>query len=144
MTLIAELAPYQPALVALALLSLAVLIQALLTAPLAFVSAEQVPGSPLQGDHTLRSFRVVRTHANSVESLPPFGFALLLAVVAGANVSLVNWLAGIHVVFRLLFWVVYYTGIGQVAGGPRTLSFVGGLVSNVVLAGVAVTALLGF
>ena len=137
-----ELIPYQSALLALSCLALIVLVQALLTAPLAFLSNEQSPGSPLVGDHKLRSFRVLRTHANSVENLPPFGFALLAAIVAGASVALVNWVAIAHVTFRVLFWVVYYTGVGKVAGGPRTLCFVGGLATNVILAIAAILALL--
>ncbi len=135
-----QLAPYHAAIMALALLAMAVLIQALLTAPLAFITNEQVPGGPLTGDHSLRSYRVIRTHANSVESMPPFGFALLAAIALGVTPSLVNWLAIIHVGFRLGFWVVYYIGVGKVAGGPRTLCFVGGMLSNVGLAGAALYA----
>lgn len=128
-----QLAAYQPALLALSILCLAVLCQTLLTAILAFANGEQTPGMPLQGDHTLLSFRVIRTHANSVESLPPFGFALLLAIFAGANEALVNWAAIIHLVARLGFWAVYYRGKGKIAGGPRTICFVAGMLSNVVL-----------
>ncbi len=133
-------AAYYPAVLALAVLALAVGLQAFLTAPLAFIANEQAPGMPLKGDHSLLSFRAVRTHMNSVESLPPFGFALLAAMLLDANVALVNWAAMIHVAFRLVFWGVYYSGIGKVAGGARTLSFVGGLLANLVLAGAAIYA----
>lgn len=136
------IATYHPALLALAILCFAVLTQALLTAPLAFIKGEQAPGSPIQGDHALLSFRALRTHANSAESLAPFGLSLLVAIAAGSSSSLVNWLAGLHVGFRLLFWVIYYQGIGQVAGGPRTLAFVGGLLTNMILTGTAIYALL--
>jgi len=142
MSLIVDAASYQPALLALAVLTLVVLIQAVLTAPLAFIREEQLPGKPLQGDHNLLSFRVLRTHANSVESLGPFGFALLLAIAAGSSSTLVNWCAGLHVLFRLIFWAVYYAGAGKVAGGPRTLSYIGATLANFVLAGSAVVALL--
>ena len=134
-----QLSPYVPSLAALALLCLALPVQNLLTAPLAFITGEQVPGMPLRGDHANLGFRVLRTYANSAESLPAFGFALLLAIVAGGAPTWVNWLAAIHVGFRLAFWAVYYSGIGKVAGGPRTLCHVGGLVTNVLI---AVTALL--
>lgn len=140
MVILTELLPYQTALLALSILVLAVLVQAVLTAPLAFVSEEQAPGAPLQGNHELRSFRVIRTHANSVENLPPFGFALFAAIAGGASAELVNWTACLHLVFRLLFWGIYYAGVGKVAGGPRTLCFVGGLVTNGVLASSAVIA----
>ena len=127
------IAAYLPALQALSVLCLAVLIQSLLTAPLAFLRGEQAPGMPLKGDHTQLSFRVLRTHLNSVESLAPFGFILLLAVLFQASNPWVNGLAIAHVLFRLLFWAVYYSGIGKVAGGLRTLCFVGGLTSNLIL-----------
>jgi len=127
------LSAYQPALLALAILCLAVLIQSLLTAPLAFLRQQQAPGMPLQGDHSLLSFRVLRTHLNSVESLAPFGFTLLLALWFHTLAGWVNGLAIAHVLFRLLFWAVYYSGIGKVAGGIRTLCFVGGLTSNLIL-----------
>lgn len=129
-----QLTAYQPALTALAVLCLAVLIQNFLTAPLAYIKNEQTPGLPLRGDHTLLSVRAVRTYENSAESLPAFGLVLLLAILIGVNTTLVNWLAIIHVGFRLAFWAVYYSGIGKVAGGPRTFCFVGGLVANIVLA----------
>lgn len=132
---------YQPALLALAILSLIALVQSFLTA-FAFTSGEQAPGMPLNGDHSMRSFRIIRIHANSVESLPALGFALVVAVLAGANASLVNWLALIHLGFRVAFWIVYFTGVGKIAGGPRTLCYVGGLLSNIALAVTAIFALI--
>jgi uncharacterized MAPEG superfamily protein len=135
------LAAYHPALMALALLSLAVLIQGVLTAPLAFAPEDEEPGMPLKGDHSKLSFRVIRTYANSVENFPAFIAILLLAVIAGVDATWVNWLAGLHVAFRLLFWVVYYAGVGKIAGGPRTLSYVGGWLTNTVLAVMTLYAL---
>ncbi|WP_223787360.1 MAPEG family protein [Marinicella meishanensis] len=132
-TLMPWLAAYDWALLAFALLCLVVMAQSFLTAPLAFLKQEQAPGMPLQGDHSLLSFRVLRTHLNSVESLGPFGFTLMLALLLGTNPTWVNGLALTHVAFRLLFWVVYYSGLGKVAGGARTLCFVGGLLANLAL-----------
>ncbi|MDG2004841.1 MAG: MAPEG family protein [Novosphingobium sp.] len=135
-----SLASYHPALLALALLSLAVLIQGVLTAPLAFARGDEEPGMPLKGDHAKFSFRVIRTYANSVENFPAFIATLFLAIIVGVDPTWVNWLAGLHVGFRLLFWVVYFAGIGKVAGGPRTMSYVGGWLTNTVLAGMTVYA----
>lgn len=135
-------APYYPAVIALLTLCLVVLIQNFLTA-LAFKEGEQSPGMPLSGDHALLSFRIVRTYQNSIESLPAFGLALIGAILAMAPVALVNGLAVIHVIFRLMFWLVYYTGVGKVAGGPRTLCYVGGLLTNIALAVSALYSLAG-
>ncbi|WP_164116402.1 MAPEG family protein [Sphingorhabdus sp. Alg239-R122] len=136
------LTAYHPALLALALLCLAILIQAILNAPLGFASGEQEPGRPLKGSHEQLSFRVLRTYMNSVENYPAFIAAVLLAIIAGISPVWVNWLAGLHLAFRLAFWVVYYGGIGKVAGGPRTLAYVGGWLTNSILATMAVYTLL--
>jgi uncharacterized MAPEG superfamily protein len=138
-----QLAPYKPALIATAILCLSVLIQSFLTAPLAFLKNEQAPGMPLNGDHSLLSFRVLRTYVNSVENLPVFALSLVLALVLGLDAVIVNWLVAIHVVFRLIFWMVYYSGIGRVAGGARTLSYVGGVMANLGLIGYAMFVMLG-
>ena len=127
------LQPYTLSLLVLAALCLIVLLQALLTAPLAFIKEEQAPGGPLNGDASHLSFRVVRTHANSVETLHPFGFALLLAIITGVSAALVNIIAAVFLVARLAFWAAYYSGAGKHAGGPRTLCFVAGLLANTVL-----------
>ena len=135
------LAAYQPSLLALALLCIAVLIQAVLTAPLAFVTGDEEPGVALKGDHSKRSFRVIRTYQNSVENLPAFAATLFVAIIAGVDTGWVNWLAGIHVASRLLFWAIYYSGKGATAGGPRTFAFLGGLLTNLTLAGMTAYAL---
>lgn len=129
---------YQLSFTVLAALSLTTLVQNFLTAPFAFVREEQVPGMPLNFDHSKLSFRVLRTYSNSAESFPAFGWALFVAVIAGASPTLVNWLAGLYFVFRMAFWAIYYSGVGKIAGGPRTIAFVGALVTNIVL---AITAL---
>ena len=136
-----QLTAYTPALAALATLCLAVLVQSFLTAPLAFIGEEQVPGMPLRGDHTLLSFRVLRTYANSVENLPVFATSLLLAALVGVSPWLVNGLAVVHVASRLAFWGVYYRGAGKIAGGPRSMIYVLGALSNIVLACAVIFAL---
>lgn len=135
------LTPYQFSFMVMAAIALTTLLQNFISAPLAFVSEEQVPGMPLRFDHSTLSFRVLRTYANSVETLPAFGWALLAAIVVGVAPVLVNWLAGIYFVFRMAFWAVYYAGIGKPAGGPRTMMFVGGLLANIAIAVAALWAL---
>ncbi len=135
------LVAYQPALLALAILALTVLIQSFLAGPLAFLSGKQGPGMPLNGDHGDFSFRVLRTYLNSTENLPAFAATVIVAVLIGVNADWVNWLAGLHLGFRMIFWAVYYSGIGKVAGGPRTLSYVGGWSINAILAAMTIHAL---
>lgn len=134
----ALLAPYEPALLCFTVLCASVLVQSFLTAPLAFLKEEQAPGMPLQGDHGLLSFRVLRTYANSAENLPVFGFSLALAIAAGVGPAIVNGLVGLHLASRFAFWAIYYSGLGAVAGGPRSMAYVGGALSNLVLVGFVV------
>ncbi|MEP3277093.1 MAG: MAPEG family protein [Stappiaceae bacterium] len=132
---IPQLAAYHTSLLILAALCIIVLLQSFLTAPLAFVTEEQVPGMPLVHDHSRLSFRAMRTYANSTENLPAFGFSLVPAIIVGVAPLLVNWLAVLYLAFRVAFWVAYYSGFGKIAGGPRTICYVGGLLANLVLAG---------
>ncbi|EPX80334.1 MAPEG family protein [Litoreibacter arenae] len=114
------LAAYDTSFVVLAALSLVVLIRNFATAPLAYASEEQVPGMPLQHDHSKLSFRAIRTYANSAETFPAFGWALLVAIIAGASPLLVNWLAALYRAWRLAFWVVYYTAaLARLRAGPE-------------------------
>jgi uncharacterized MAPEG superfamily protein len=137
-----QLAAYAPAILWLVALCLIVLVQGFLAGALGLGGGEETAGMPLKGDHSKRSFRILRTYANSAENFGVMAAATALAIVAGANVTMVNWLVGLHVVFRLIYWVIYYAGIGKVAGGPRTISYVGGWLMNLVLALAAAYAML--
>jgi uncharacterized MAPEG superfamily protein len=136
------LAEYRLAFVVLAALALMTMVQALLTAPLGFIKEEQVPGMPLNLDHSALSFRALRTHSNSAENVPVFAVTVMVAVVAGVGPVWVQGIAVAYLVCRLAFWGIYYAGVGKVAGGPRTLAFVGGMLCNIALAVMAIVALI--
>ncbi len=129
-----QLADYQPAILALTLLCLMVLIQSFLAGVLGLAPGDQVAGMPLKGSHADKSFRVMRTYANSTENLSVFVATVVLAIVAGVDQTWVNWLVGLHVAIRALYWAVYYAGIGKVAAGPRTVTYVMGWLMNLLLA----------
>lgn len=133
---------YRLSFVVLASLSFVLLLQNLLTAPLSFGKDEQVPGMPLQFDHSKLSFRVMRTFQNSAENLPAFTAALLAAIAGGAAPTLVNSAAMVYLAARLAYWAIYYSGVGKVGGGPRTIVFVVGFLANVVIAIAAIVALM--
>lgn len=132
---------YRFSFVVLLALSVITLVQNFLTAPLAFLKDEQIPGMPLRFDHSKLSFRVMRTYQNSAESLPAFMAALAVAVVAGGAAGVVNLAAGVYLAARIGFWAVYYSGTGKIAGGPRTMMFVVCLLANLTIAGAAGLAL---
>ncbi len=133
---------YQPAILALTVLTLIVLLQSFAGAFFCFVKGDKIPGAPLTGDHGELPFRAMRTYQNGVENLPAFAVALTIAIVAGAGPSLVNMLAVIHVGFRVLYAVIYFGGYGKPAGGPRSLTYVAGWAMNVALVVVALLAVM--
>lgn len=133
---------YQPAITALTVLTLIVLLQSFAGAFFCFIKGDKVPGLPLTGDHGELGFRSMRCYQNGVENLPAFAIALTIAIVAGAGASLVNMLAVIHVGFRVLYMAIYYSGYGKPAGGPRSITYVAGWLVNVVLVVVALLAVM--
>lgn len=136
------LTPYQPAFLSLIVLCLVVLVQSFLAGVLGFGKGEEVPGLPLKGSHDQASFRILRTYANSTENFSVFVATTFLAILAGVGVMAVNWLVGLHVFLRIVYWVVYYSGVGKVAGGPRTITYVAAFVMNLILAVLAFYAML--
>lgn len=76
---------YNPALIALTILCVAVLMQSFLAGVLGFKGGVEVPGQPLKGSHKNFSFRALRTYGNSVENLPVFAITLILAIVADVS-----------------------------------------------------------
>ena len=137
-----QLAGYYPSFVALTLLCLVVLIQGFLAGVLGLAKGEETAGMPLKGDHTKFSFRVLRTYGNSTENLAAMVATAFLAILAGVSVAAVNWLVGLHVVIRIAYWAVYYSGVGKVGGGARTITYVVAFLMNVILAVLTAWALL--
>ena len=127
---------YSLALTALTLLCFIICIQSVIAGAIGLGKSNEEPGLPLKGSHNDFSFRTLRTYANSVENLPMFGLIVLLAIFIGVEPKWVNWLAVIHVVCRVLYWAIYYSGIGKVEGGPRTITYVIALFANFILAGI--------
>ena len=137
-----QLAAYQLTLVCVGILTGIVLVQSFLAGVFVLARGEEMSGMPLTGDHTKRGFRIMRTYGNSAENLPMLLGAVLVAVIAGASPALVNGLVAFHVLMRIGFWYVYYTGTGKPGGGIRTLFYTFGLLANMVLVGVALVALI--
>ena len=137
-----SLAGYYPAFVAIGVLCLAVMIQSFLVGILALAPGHEIAGHQLKGTYQDKSFRIMRTYANSTENLPMLLGAFLLAILAGVSATLVNWLVCLHLLFRLIHWLAYYAAIGKRDGGPRTIAYVGGLLTNIVLVVIALWALM--
>lgn len=133
---------YNGAIAALILAVIITLVQGFLGAVFGFVKGGKTPGAALDGDHANIGFRALRTYQNSTENLPAFAVAVIAAIVVGASASLINMLAWLYVGSRLLFWGVYYAGVGKPAGGPRSMIYVLGWAINLIIAGVALFAVI--
>ncbi|MEH6593375.1 MAG: MAPEG family protein [Halioglobus sp.] len=87
-------------------------------------------------------FRSHRTFQNSLENTPLMFGSSILALLAGLNPS---WLAAtvwVFAVARLLHMVLYYVIATEKNPSPRSLFFVVGLLSNLVLVGMIAVHLL--
>jgi len=129
---------YHPALLALTILCLSILVQSFVMPIFAFTEkGGQKPGRVVGGPDQF-SFRVLRTYLNSTETLPAFMGALVVAIIVGVDPLWVNRLAGIFVLFRLFFWAVYYSKLGIATPG----CFVIASIANIILAVITVLALI--
>lgn len=133
---------YRLAIVALAVLCLMVLIQTVLGVIFGMIVGREEPGGKYVGGYDEFGFRTLRTHLNSTETLAVFAISLLLALFAKVSPEWVNGLAILYVATRILYWILYYAGVGRNKGGPRTIIFVAGWATNVVLATLALFSLL--
>lgn len=126
--------PYSTALLCLIILVLAVSAQSFISTFANLLKREGTPGKIVEGNHGDSHWRLYRVHQNSVENFSPFAATVIAGVLVGASAGWINTLAVIHLVARLTHWFVYNQGIGAVAMGPRTISYVVGFASNVVMA----------
>ena len=126
--------PYSTALLCLIVLVLVVSAQGFISVFVNLIKGKSVPGEPVAGDHKDASWRTYRVHQNSVENFSPFAATVFAGILVGASAGWINILSVIYLVARLAHWVIYSQGIGAVASGPRTISYVAGFASNVVMA----------
>ena len=133
---------YRIALFALVVLCCAVLVQSVMTGLFAFTKrGGQTPGKII-GDPQDFSYRVIRTHANSIENLPAFAVIVILAALVGVDTQWVNGLACAHVGLRLLFWPIYYSPIGAITPGLRSPIYALALIVNFILGILTLMALM--
>ena len=132
-------AEYSHALVSVAAVCLIALLQNLHVG-IARGKHELAPDAVIPDDYNDPTFRIFRAYANSVESLPAFIGAVLVAVLLGANPFWINLLASLHLLSRLAFWYVYISGTGKARAGLRTFIYVAGWAINLVIAAFAILA----
>ena len=135
------LTDYSHAIAALALYGLL----ALLLNPVAGLARARAglePGQMPSPDYNNRSYRVGRAYQNTVEMAGVFAVVVSAAIFAGVNPTMVNWLASLSLVFRLVMVFVHVQGIGSPENGPRTIIFVLSWLCKLALAILAVVAVI--
>ncbi|MFT4716126.1 MAG: putative MAPEG superfamily protein [Paracoccaceae bacterium] len=135
-------ATYQTALLALAVLALALVVQSFISGLVKNGIKAQPSGVPVTGDISDSTFRIVRTHMNGIENASALFAASLLAMIAGADAQWITWLVLAAVALRLVYWPLYVFRIGKDGAGLRTFTHVIALVVNIVIAVWAVAALM--
>ncbi len=133
---------YQTALLALGVLSLAVVVQSFIAGLVKNGISGQPAGVDVTGDISDRTFRIARTHLNSIENFSALFAASVLAMMAGANAQWLTWLVLAAVGLRLIYWPIYYARFGKDGGGLRSFVHVFALVANMGIAALAIWALL--
>ena len=68
--------------------------------------------------------------------------ALVFAVLAGASAFWVNWLMLAFLILRVVYLIIYMTGTGKEAQGPRTFAYVASWAINIAIAVMAMLAVL--
>ena len=95
------------------------------------------PVLPLDDDNLL--YRIDRAHLNTVEALPPFAIAAVLAIMVGVRPVTLAALVWIYVGIRFIHLAVYLRGGKAAKGGSiRTILYVSGALVTVVLIAVTV------
>lgn len=124
-----KLEAYNLTLIALASMSLLVLIQQFIAATAKNVIAKGTAGVPVATGHDDITFRAERAHYNTLENLLPFVLVAGLAVVVGVSPWWANLLAMVFLGARVAHTAVYYADLRPI----RTLCFFVGFLSNIAL-----------
>ena len=99
-------------------------------------------GSEPDLDYGTVVYRSHRAHQNAAENMGAITAALVFAVLAGASAFWVNWLMLAFLILRVVYLVIYMTGTGKEAQGPRTFAYVASWAINIAIAVMAMLAVL--
>ena len=95
--------------------------------------ANMAPGAEPSSDYDDNIYRANRSHQNGVEVMAAAGIALIIAMLVGVSAFWVNLLMAIFLVTRILYILVYAQKIGKPAQGTRTMVYVAGWATLVIL-----------
>ncbi len=134
-------AAYSVAIISLLTFVLIVLVQSAMVGG-SKAKAGLTPGSEPDADYSSSVYRMNRSHQNGVEILPAAAVALFVAILLGVSSWWVNLLMGIFLLSRLIYIYIYAQNVGKPTQGVRTIAFVTGWATLVVLCIMSIWALL--
>ena len=124
------LSVYYPAIISLSALAVVALVSMLTANIFKFFIGKHVAGQAVDTGHDDLTYRMVRSSENLLENLGVITLTIVVAILSGASADWVNIMAIILLGARLAHWFFYAIGIAPL----RTLSFVTGVISMLVLA----------
>lgn len=98
------------------------------------------PGATPPEDYGSFEYRIHRAYANGTETLPVFLTVVVAAALAGASPFWVNLLASLALVMRVAMLFLHLRGMGKPHGGLRSVTYVAGWASMLVIALLALFA----
>jgi glutathione S-transferase len=106
--------------------------------------ARYVPGMVDENlGHDSFVFRSHRTFQNSLENVPLMFGMVVLAILSGMNPAWLSATVWVFAIARFVHMVLYYVIATEKNPSPRSLFFVIGLLSNLVLLGMMTAHLIG-
>ncbi len=101
---------YSSSIAALGVFTLLMLLQ-ILAADVVGIMRKHPPGTPVAADHGNALFRVVRTVANTNESVAVFLGGLLFCVLSSASPQYTAYAAWAYVLARAFYTICYYANL---------------------------------
>jgi uncharacterized MAPEG superfamily protein len=100
------------------------------------------PGSDPETDYASGIYRLNRSHQNGVEIMPAAAVALIVPILVGVSSWWVNLLMALFLLTRIIYVVIYAQNVGKPTQGVRTMIFVAGWATLVILCLMALWALI--
>lgn len=133
--------PYAIGIISLLIFVLIVLVQSALVGA-GKANAGLTPGSNPDPDYNSSIYRLNRSHQNGVEIMPAAAVAMLVSILLGVSSWWVNLLMALFLLTRVIYIVIYARNVGKPTQGVRTVVFVAGWATLVILCLMSIWALL--
>lgn len=132
-----NITPYSTGIISLLIFVLIVLFQSALVGA-GKAKAGLTPGSAPESDYDDSLYRLNRSHQNGVEIMAAAAVALFAGILVGVSSWWVNLLMGLFLLLRIAYVAIYGWNVGKPTQGVRTIVYVAGWATLVVLCVMAI------